>query len=160
MEHVGLLNVASTGAHGHEGLAVHSASARDQVPVELASPEREIGREGQHVHVVLVGQEKRVLWEADVVADADAKVCVLRLELCELGRAAIDEIGLKESDASGDVDVEQVLLPVLCNHFSVLVEAETRVEDLLGLRGVSVLSELGNRAPNYVGACLLGQTAE
>jgi hypothetical protein len=66
----------------------------------------------------------RILREPDVIANTDTEVCKLSFEDGELRRTWLTEVRFKERDASGNVDIKQVLLPMLSCYRPISVKAE------------------------------------
>ena len=79
--------------------------------------------------VLLPSQQESILWEANIIADSQSERGMLCLKSGELGRPWAHVVALEERDAIGDVDIEEVLLPVRCSDSTLLVEAETSVEN-------------------------------
>ena len=78
---------------------------------------------------LLPGQQEGILWEANIIAYPQSECDKLRLKSRKLDRPWAHVIALEERDAVGDVDIEKVLLPVRCSDSTLLVEAETSVEN-------------------------------
>ena len=66
----------------------------------------------------------RVLRKPNVVANSNAEVCKLSFEDSKLRRAWLTEVRFKECDASGNVDIKQVLLPMLSCYDPLSVKTE------------------------------------
>ena len=96
-----------------------------------------------------------ILWETDVIADANSDLAILCVENGNLGRPCLHILTLVEGDAARDIDIEEMKLPMLSHDISFTVKAQTCVVDLF-------LSWylLRERTPNYVYSESLGQMTE
>ena len=74
--------------------------------------------------------ELRILWETDVIADANSDLTIVRVENGNLRRSRLHVFTLVEGDASWDVDIEEMKLSVLSHDISFAVKAKTCVIDL------------------------------
>jgi len=53
LEDVWLIDVSGASIHCHVGLAVHSTSPSNQIPVQVACNHREVSRDSQHIDALL-----------------------------------------------------------------------------------------------------------
>jgi hypothetical protein len=72
-----------------------------------------------------------ILWETDVIADANSDLAILCVENGNLGRPCLHVLTFVEDDAPGDIDIEEMKLPMLSHYISFSVKTQTRVVDLL-----------------------------
>jgi len=96
----------------------------------------------------------RILREPNVIAYSYAKVCKLSFENCELSKTRLTKVRFKKSDASRNIDVEQVLLSMLGCNLPLSVKAKWSIENPFRS------DHFGNWATNYVGASFLGKSAK
>ena len=120
--------------------------------MQLSSARAEVGGVGEHINILFPCKQEGILWESDVVADAQAKLSIFRLERGKLGRSRTDIVAFKERDASWNIHVEKVLLAMSGRDLSLFIEAEASVED-----ASIVLDQLRNAASNDVRLCLFRQ---
>lgn len=140
--------------HGHVNLIIHRPRLRQQLPVQR--PRREV--EGARVDQrkgAFASRNGGQLGEAHIVADGYGDGAVPgQVDEGELV-AGSEDVGLAEGDLAGDVDVEEVDLPVGGEQGAVRAEGEGGVVVFLGGRVV-----LRDGAANEEDVVVRGHAAE
>jgi len=129
LENFRVFFVSGACASNNEALSINSSASLEYIKMKLSCSHCKICRINNHLSSSLI-QQKSVFREADVIANTNSNFTILCIKDGNLGWSSSDIFTFIESNASWNIDIKQMLFPVLSNNLTFFIETEAGIVNL------------------------------